>query len=134
MGLFGNSQENEYLSNLDRKEQMEFYKKPKDEKKAIVDEFIKNKEENSRNDSLNKIGIPHPSTELEVAFDNLSLSSKLGGVFAGLAGVTMSLKEQEFMKEHVSHTKQNFALMSQNEKIIKQNDEIIELLKVIANK
>lgn len=38
------------------------------------------------------------------------------------------------MKEHVSHTKQNFALMSQNGKIIKQNDEIIELLKQIANK
>ncbi|KYH14920.1 hypothetical protein [Staphylococcus kloosii] len=62
------------------------------------------------------------------------LSTKLGGTFGGLAGATMSLKEQEFMKEHVSHTKQNFAIMSQNEKLIKQNDEIIELLKIIANK
>ncbi|MDK8645794.1 hypothetical protein QP816_09340 [Staphylococcus condimenti] len=135
MGLFGNSQENEYLMTLkDKKEQMEFLKKSKDEKKAIVDDYIKNKESKDKIDSFNKIGISKPSFELEKSFETLKLSAKIGSVMGGLAGATMSLKEQEFMKEHVSHTKQNFALMSQNEKIIKQNEEIIELLKQIANK
>ncbi|MGP0637729.1 hypothetical protein PYH68_09045 [Staphylococcus xylosus] len=135
MGIFSMSQEDKYLMSLkNKKEQAEFLKKPKEERKKIVENFKNISEKNEQTDSFKKIGISHPSSELEQAFTNLSLSSKLGGVFAGLAGATMSLKEQEFMKEHVSHTKQNFALMSQNEKIIKQNDEIIELLKQIADK
>ncbi|WP_436938579.1 hypothetical protein [Staphylococcus xylosus] len=135
MGLFGNGQENEYLTTLNnRKEQTEFLKKPKDERKVIVDEYIKTKEEKSKNEEFAKIGITKPSFELEQSFNSLSLSAKLGGIMGGLGGATMSLKEQQFMKEHISHTKQNFALMSQNEKIIRQNDEIIELLKTIANK
>lgn len=135
MGFFANASiEAEYLSTLNKEEKKIYMTKDKSEKKEIIDQFKNDKEGQTVDENFKKIGIYNPSTELEKAFTTLLLSTKLGGTFGGLAGASMSLKEQEFMKEHVSHTKQNFAIMSQNEKLIKQNDEIIELLKIIANK
>ncbi|OIS51577.1 hypothetical protein A4A29_10335 [Staphylococcus equorum] len=135
MGFFENAEiENKYLSDLSKEEKKQYMLKSRAEKKEILNSLKVEKEVNTKNENFNNIGINKPSDELEKTFDTLNLSAKLGGIMGGLGGATMSLKEQEFMKEHVSHTKQNFALMSQNEKIIKQNDEIIDLLKTIANK
>lgn len=85
--------EHEYLSSLKNKEEQTiFLQKSKEERKEILENFKKDKENSTIDGNFKKIGISHPSSELEEAFSNLSLSSKLGGVFAGLAGATMSLK------------------------------------------